>query len=95
MDHLEFPIEQLHGNTINYSTLRALHVCNADFEPGLSIDHNNMTLEQNVFGKCPVCIIYLHLIALSCIVFFVFFLLIVTFVIHVADSLIMQHTICS
>ncbi|KAM0867848.1 hypothetical protein ACQ4PT_041706 [Festuca glaucescens] len=54
IDHLDFPIEQVHGHVFDYSLPRALHVCNTDFELAMAIDRNKKTLELSVFGKWPV-----------------------------------------
>ncbi|KAM0923130.1 hypothetical protein ACQ4PT_005700 [Festuca glaucescens] len=54
VDHLDFPVEQVHGHVFDYSLPRALHVCNADFELAMAIDRNKKTLELSVFGKRPI-----------------------------------------
>ncbi|KAM0854785.1 hypothetical protein ACQ4PT_050177 [Festuca glaucescens] len=51
VDHLDFPVEKVHGHVFDYSLPRALHVCNADFELAMAIDRNKKTLELRVFGK--------------------------------------------
>ncbi|KAM0858479.1 hypothetical protein ACQ4PT_047798 [Festuca glaucescens] len=53
-DHLDFPVEQVHGHVFDYSLPRALHVCNADFELAMAIDRNKKTPELSVFGKRPI-----------------------------------------
>jgi hypothetical protein len=45
IDHLDFPVEQLHCHVFDYSALRALHVCNDDFELAISIDRNKKKLD--------------------------------------------------
>ncbi|KAM0872736.1 hypothetical protein ACQ4PT_038517 [Festuca glaucescens] len=54
VDHLDFPVEQVHGHVFDYSLPRALHACSADFELAMAIDRNKKTLELSVFGKRPV-----------------------------------------
>ncbi|KAM0827519.1 hypothetical protein ACQ4PT_068143 [Festuca glaucescens] len=54
IDHLDFPVEQLHGHVFDYSVPRALHVCNDDFELAMAIDRNKKTLDIGVFGKQPI-----------------------------------------
>ncbi|KAM0910916.1 hypothetical protein ACQ4PT_013801 [Festuca glaucescens] len=54
IDHLDFPVEQLHGHVFDYSVPRALHVCNDDFELAMAIDRNKKTLDIGVFGKRPI-----------------------------------------
>jgi hypothetical protein len=45
IDHLDFPVEQLHGHVFDYSVPRALHVCNDDFELAMPTDRNKKTLD--------------------------------------------------
>ncbi|KAM0835548.1 hypothetical protein ACQ4PT_062870 [Festuca glaucescens] len=54
VDHLDFPVEQVHGHVFDYSLPRTLHVCNADFELVMAIDRNKKTLDIGVFGKRPI-----------------------------------------
>ncbi|KAM0872738.1 hypothetical protein ACQ4PT_038517 [Festuca glaucescens] len=54
VDHLDFPVEQVHGHVFDYSLPRALHACSADFELAMAIDRNKKTLELSVFGKRPI-----------------------------------------
>ncbi|KAM0852307.1 hypothetical protein ACQ4PT_051833 [Festuca glaucescens] len=54
IDHLDFPVEQLHGHVFDYSVPRALYDCNDDFELAMSIDRNKKTLDIGVFGKWPI-----------------------------------------
>ncbi|KAM0835549.1 hypothetical protein ACQ4PT_062870 [Festuca glaucescens] len=49
VDHLDFPVEQVHGHVFDYSLPRTLHVCNADFELVMAIDRNKKTLDIGVF----------------------------------------------
>ncbi|KAM0889363.1 hypothetical protein ACQ4PT_027752 [Festuca glaucescens] len=51
IDHLDFPVKQLHGHVFDYSVPRALHVCNDDFELAMAIDRNKKTMDIGVFGK--------------------------------------------
>ncbi|KAM0920102.1 hypothetical protein ACQ4PT_007752 [Festuca glaucescens] len=64
IDHLDFPVEQLHGHVFDYSVPRALHVCNDDFELAMAIDRNKKTLDIGVFGKRPISCSFLF--ALHC-----------------------------
>ncbi|KAM0913584.1 hypothetical protein ACQ4PT_012065 [Festuca glaucescens] len=52
IDHLDFPVEQLHGHVFDYSVPRALHVCNDDFELAMAIDRNKKTLDIGIRDRC-------------------------------------------